>query len=222
MGTLIFYSSETTRGKTLGIPWRYWIVWKSRKTMGILWKYQISWWSCLYGSDIFQIHGNSIKMVLFLKSRKVNVVNFIWKLRRVYNKMKEKGLKYWVNRISSIWIFEVRLPKIYIPKIYHCAFQCKKTSFLVVSPSIHSLLWFQKILGKIMQNPSLKNLGNTMHKSVPIKIHSEKPWKNNRVEITPFLYLGKSARIEDLQKSLRILQFPQGIFSEEDLSGARW
>ena len=125
MGTLIFYSSETTRGKTLGIPWRYWIVWKSRKTMGILWKYQISWWSCLYGSDIFQIHGNSIKMVLFLKSRKVNVVNFIWKLRRVYNKIKEKGLKNWVNRISSIWIFEVRLPKIYIQKIYHCAFQCK-------------------------------------------------------------------------------------------------
>ena len=60
-----------------------------------------------------------------------------------------------------------------------------------------------------------------MNKSLPMKIHSEKPWKNNGVEITPLLYLGKSARKEDLQKSLRILQFPQGIFSEEDLSGTQ-
>ena len=28
-------------------------------------------------------------------------------------------------------------------------------------------------------------------------------------------------RIQDLQKSLRILEFPQGIFSDEDLSGKK-
>ena len=54
---------------------------------------------------------------------------------------------------------------------------------------------------------------------MPIKVDSEKPWKNNGVKISPFLYNGKSLRIEDLQKSLRILQFPQGIFSDKDLSG---
>ena len=75
-------------------------------------------------------------------------------------------------------------------------------------------------LGNTMQHQSLKNLGNTMQKSVPIKIDSEKPWRNNGFEISPFMYHGKSAGIEDLQKSLRFLQFPHGIFSEEDLSGS--
>ena len=54
---------------------------------------------------------------------------------------------------------------------------------------------------------------------MPIKVDSEKPWKNHGVKISPFLYIGKSLRIEDLQKSLRILQFPHGIFSDKDLSG---
>ena len=47
----------------------------------------------------------------------------------------------------------------------------------------------------------------------------EKPWKNNGVKVCPFLYYGKSLRIEDLQKSLRILQFPHRTLSEGDLSG---
>ena len=55
---------------------------------------------------------------------------------------------------------------------------------------------------------------------MPIKEVSEKPWKNHGVKISPFLYIGKSLRIEDLQKSLRMLQFPQGFFSDQDLSGA--
>ena len=43
-----------------------------------------------------------------------------------------------------------------------------------------------------------------MQKSVPIKIDSEKPWRNNGFEISPFMYHGKSAGIEDLQKITEI------------------
>ena len=89
----------------------------------------------------------------------------------------------------------------------------------MVSPPMHGLLWFQNKPWEYNTTSESKNLGNTMQKSVPIKIDSEKPWRNNGFEISPFMYHGKSAGIEDLQKSLRFLQFPHGIFSEEDLSG---